>query len=171
MKKLESFALSDNGKVALLVSGALTGLFEGVESFVLIPKMSKEAGGLPFFDNTFKNPPEQMRQFVETLSEEGKDLYRKAYMKSDNIYPLIYSTFFTLFFIRTNGKADWKAALPYVLIAFDYTENLCTAKMVRDGTVTTKFARFAGAVTKTKMITLLATINLLLVDLVKSRKD
>ena len=45
MKQLENFAKSDAGKLALYASGALTMLFEGVETFVLIPKVQKEADG------------------------------------------------------------------------------------------------------------------------------
>lgn len=55
MKQLENFAKSDAGKLALYASGALTMLFEGVETFVLIPKVQKEADGKMIFDLSFMN--------------------------------------------------------------------------------------------------------------------
>ncbi|MBO4382489.1 MAG: hypothetical protein J5847_00180, partial [Clostridia bacterium] len=90
MDRFGSFAKSDTGKAALIASAALTGVFESVESFVLIPKISKQAGGHPVFDTAFRNNYEQMKAFLDALTEEGRDLFQHTYLKMDNLYPFVY---------------------------------------------------------------------------------
>ena len=108
MKQLENFAKSDAGKLALYASGALTMLFEGVETFVLIPKVQKEADGKMIFDLSFMNSQEKMQEFLDALTDKGTDLYLNTLLKTDNVFPLIYSTFFALFLTKFGGKADCK---------------------------------------------------------------
>ncbi len=158
MKKLENFVKSDAGKLALYASGALTMLFEGVETFVLIPKVQKEADG-------------KMILFLDALSDKGADLYLNTLLKTDNVFPLIYSTFFALFLTKFNGKADWKTALPYLMLCFDYTENFCSTKMLKSGEVSKSMALFANTMTKGKMLTMTTILNLMALAWWNSRKD
>ena len=171
MSKLEQFAKSDTGKLALYASGALTVLMECYETFVLTPKIQKAAGGRTIFDTAFMNTPEQMQEFLDNLTDEGKDLFRNTYLTSDNIYPLVYTTFFSLFLARFTDKTDWRACLPLALMAFDYAENYGSAKMLDTGKAEPAFARFANTMTKAKMLSMLATINLSLLAWWQSRKD
>ena len=170
MNKLESFATGSAGKRAVLAAGALTGLFESVESFLLLPKISKMADGKKPFDTAFGNDREKMQAFLDALSDEGTDLYRHDYLRMDNLYPFIYGSFMTLAMVRWNKKADWKAALPPLLMAFDYVENTCSAKMLDSGTVSKRMARIASTATNCKMLTMIATIDLLAWSLWKDMK-
>lgn len=170
MNKLEQFAASKTGKQAIFLTGALTGLFECVETFVLIPKVQKQADGKAIFDLSFMNTPEQMQEFLDALTEEGKDLYLNKLLKIDNLFPLIYSSFFSLFLTKFNGKADWKAALPLAMLCFDYTENFFSAKMLKEDTVSQKEAVFANTMTKGKMLTMTAILNLMALAWWKSKK-
>jgi hypothetical protein len=171
MSKLGNFAKSDAGKLALYASGALTVLMECYETFVLTPKIQKAAGDRTIFDTAFMNTPEQMQEFLDNLTDEGRDLFRNTYLKSDNIYPLVYTTFFSLFLARFTDKTDWKACLPLALMVFDYAENYGSAKMLDTGKAEPAFARFANTMTKAKMMSMLATINLSLFAWWQSRKD
>ena len=156
MKQLENFAKSDAGKLALYASGALTMLFEGVETFVLIPKVQKEADGKMIFDLSFMNSQEKMQEFLDALTDKGTDLYRNTLLKTDNVFPLIYSTFF---------------ALPYLMLCFDYTENFCSTKMLKSGEVSKSMALFANTMTKGKMLTMTTILNLMALTWWNSRKD
>lgn len=160
MNKLAAFAKSDAGKAAFLVSAGLTGLFEGVESFGLIPKISKQADGYPIFDAAFRNNHEQMTAFLEALTEEGRDLFLRTYLPMDSFYPFVYGTFFSLALLRWNKEADWKTAVPLILMGFDFAENASSLKMLKDGTVSPAFARFASTMTNCKMLTMLITFAL-----------
>ena len=171
MKQLENFAKSDAGKLALYASGALTMLFEGVETFVLIPKVQKEADGKMIFDLSFMNSQEKMQEFLDALTDKGTDLYRNTLLKTDNVFPLIYSTFFALFLTKFGGKTDWKTALPYLMLCFDYTENFCSTKMLKSGEVSKSMALFANTMTKGKMLTMTTILNLMALTWWNSRKD
>ena len=171
MNKLENFAKSDAGKLALYAGGALTVLMECYETFVLTPKIQKAAGGRTIFDTAFMNTPEQMQEFLDALSDKGADLYLNTLLKTDNVFPLIYSTFFALFLTKFNGKADWKTALPYLMLCFDYTENFCSTKMLKSGEVSKSMALFANTMTKGKMLTMTTILNLMALAWWNSRKD
>lgn len=159
--KLERFVESGAGKKALYASGALTVLFEGVETFALLAKIQKEADGLTAFDSKPGNNQEYMQKFLDALSDEGRELYRGTYLKMDNLYPAIYTSFFMLLMAKLNGKADWKLLVPLVTLCFDYGENYGTKKMLETMTVSKGMARFASTCTNMKMLCLVTTFNLL----------
>jgi len=56
-------------------------------------------------------------------------------------------------------------------MVFDYAENYGSAKMLDTGKAEPAFARFANTMTKAKMMSMLATINLSLLAWWQSRKD
>ncbi|MBO7682977.1 MAG: hypothetical protein J6T17_09545, partial [Clostridia bacterium] len=141
------------------------------ETFVLTPKIQKAAGGRTIFDTAFMNTPEQMQEFLDNLTEEGRDLFRNTYLTSDNIYPVVYTTFFTLFLAHFTEKTDWRACLPVALRVFVDFENYGSAKMLDTGRAEPAFARFANTMTKAKMLSMVATINLSLLAWWQSRKD
>ena len=161
MSKLMSFVESGAGKKALFCSGALTVLFESVETFVLLDKIQKEAGGLTAFDSKPGNDRAYMQAFLDALSEEGRALYAGTYLKMDNLYPCIYTSFFVLLMAKLNGKADWKLLVPLLTLCFDYGENYGTKKMLETMTVSEGMARFASTCTNAKMACLTGTAALL----------
>ena len=166
-EKLSSFAKGDAGKAAFAVSAVLASAFELGETFVLIPKVQKEADGKMIFDLSPMNTQEKMQEFLDALSEEGTDLYLNKLLKVDNIFPFVYGTCFTLGLLRYEDKVSWKTFLPLALMCFDLTENACSAKMLKDGTVDKKMALFASTMTKCKMTCMTATLTFLGLDLLK----
>ena len=157
-------------KKALIVSGALTVAFECIETFVLLDKIQKEADGKTAFDSKPMNDQKYMQEFLDALSDEGRELYRGTYLKMDNLYPLIYTSFFMLLLTQLNEKADWKLIVPAITLCFDYGENYCTAKMLETMTVSKGMARFASTCTNCKMLSLTATSALLGLSWWQNRK-
>ena len=170
MKRFETFALSDAGKMGAYASAALTGVFECVETFALLAKIQREADGNTPFDSKFGNNRDYMQGFLDALSEEGRTLYRGTYLTMDNLYPLVYTSFFVLLLTRLNGKADRKLVVPLLVLCFDYGENYGTKKMLETMTVSKRMARFASTMTNGKMLSLSATAGLLGLSWRQNRK-
>lgn len=170
MKKLEGFVESGAGKKALFCSGALTLLFEVVEDLGLLGTIQKEAGGLTPFDSKPGNDREYMQAFLDALSDKGRALYADTYLKSDNVYPLVYTSFFVLLLTKLSGKADFKLLVPLLTLCFDYGENYGTKKMLETMTVSEGMARFASTCTNCKMLTLTGTAALLGLSWWQNRK-
>lgn len=157
-------------KIIIWITGALALVITGVMDFVYFPRIEKNTDGIKAFDmNSFGYPPEQAQRFLDLIDEDARQLYLKKQLPLDSIYPFIYTTFFSTALTALNSSKATKA-LPGILFTFDYLENMCSIKMLKDKKAPTKLARFASTMTLCKSLTMYTIFGILGFKFYKSKK-
>lgn len=78
----------------------------------------------------------KMQQQVANYGETGRVLYRRTELTLDIIYPLAYATFFSIVLsllmrgLSPDDKLRGANVLPFVVVGFDYLENICIVTML-----------------------------------------
>ena len=101
------------------------------------------------------------------LSEEGKKLYLYAELPLDCVFPFCYTPFFALSLQSLRKKKGLFFALPFLLAAFDYFENGCTAYLLTHPSFSQTAAGIARVATTGKSILMYFIIGTLLFNLLK----
>ena len=149
-------------KALIWITGIVTVIMTGIMDFVYFPRIEKNTDGIKAFDmNSFGYPYEQAVRFLELIDEEGREIYLKKQLPQQTVYPFVYTTFFTLAFEQLKGKNRPLLAIPGLLFTFDYLENICSIKMLRDRKTTPKLAKFASTMTLLKSLTMYTIFGLL----------
>ena len=153
-------------KTLLWISGILTAAICAAMNFVLIPIIETNTEGLRCFDmNSFGYTFEEAKRFLSLLDERGRNVYLHIQLPLDFLYPVAYTAFFMLALKKLSGK-NAPLLLPGALAAADYTENICSIRMLRAMDVTEGLAKFASAVTVLKSALMTLTFLLLAVCLI-----
>ena len=151
----------------LFISGALTLLICAVMNLWLIPAIENSTQGLRCFDMNLFYTPQQARQFLSLLSEEGKSLYLTRQLPLDFFYPVAYTAFFVLairFAARRHTKLIY---LPFLLAVSDYGENICVLRMLKSDTFPDALAVTGSVFTATKTVLMYVCIITILMLLVR----
>lgn len=155
-------------RIALIVSGALTAAICAVMNFMLIPQIETAAGGLRCFDMRFGYGSEEAKAFLYTLSAQGRDVYLHRQLPLDFIYPLAYGAFFMLAFYALQKRKTPLLALPALLAAADYVENICILLMLRATEPAKALVAAGSAATVTKTVLMYLCFAVLLALLVRA---
>ena len=139
-------------RIALIVSGAQTAATCAVMNFMLIPQIEAAAGGLRCFDMRFGYGFEAAKAFLSALTAQGKDLYLRRQLPLDFVYPLAYGAFFMLAFYALQKRRTPLLAVPALLAAADYAENICVVLMLRAGDPAKALVAAGSAATVTKTL-------------------
>ena len=151
-----------------VLTGVLTVLLLGVSDIFLFPAIERTTQGIHAFDlSVIGLSFEDAKQFVRLLSEEGKKLYLYAELPLDCVFPFCYTPFFALSLQSLRKKKGLLFALPFLLAAFDYFENSCTAYLLTDPAFTQTAATVARTATIGKSTLMYLTIGILLYNLLK----
>lgn len=131
-------------------------------SFFLMPAICKNTGEMGIFDLQAKGYSiEYARAFITAMGSGGKNIYLKAQLPLDFIFPAVYTLmYFGLaqkFFKKQHILVFGATALLCVL---DYTENSLTYAMLLSSTLS---AQFAQLVAVASFITVFKTIMLITV--------
>lgn len=154
-------------KYALIVSGALTLVICTVMNFYLLPLIESTTEGIKAFDmNSFGYSFEQAKRFVSLLDERGLSFYLHVQLPLDFVYPIAYTTFFSLALLKLTKNKKYLLAFPLLLMASDYTENVFSIIMLKTDFVSS-VARTASTVTVIKTALMYITIILVLVFFVQ----
>ena len=152
----------------LVFTGVLTILVFGVSDIFLFPAIERTTQDIPAFDlSVIGLSFADARQFVRLLSEEGKKLYLFAELPLDCVFPFCYTPFFVLSLQSLRKKKGLLFALPFLLAAFDYFENGCTAYLLTHPSFTQTAALVARTATIGKSALMYFTIGILLYNLLK----
>ncbi|MCR5041445.1 MAG: hypothetical protein K6C36_05010 [Clostridia bacterium] len=155
---------SDKKKILLWVSGCATAVICLVMNLWLIPAIEKNTGGIRCFDmQSFGYTRETALRFLELIGDDGRSIYLRAQLPLDFIYPVCYTSFFSLLLVRLQKRATPLLALPILLAVSDYAENVCSIIMLRAMTVGEATAAFASACTVAKTALMYATILVIVV--------
>ena len=147
-----AWARTKKGTVLLIVSAALTVGICLVMNLWLMPAIERATQGLRCFDMQFGYSFETAQRFLSLLDDRGRDLYLHAQLPLDFFYPLAYTCCFLCLFLKLRGRADLFCAIPPLLAAADYTENVCVARMLTAETFSPALCRFASAATVCKTV-------------------
>ena len=152
----------------LVLTGVLTVLVLGASDIFLFPAIERTTQGIHAFDlNALGLSFADARQFVRLLSEEGKKLYLYAELPLDCVFPVCYTPFFALSLQSLRKKKGLVFALPFLLAAFDYFENGCTAYLLSHPAFSQTAATIARTATIGKSALMYGTIGILLYNLLK----
>lgn len=152
----------------LVLTGVLTALVLGASDIFLFPAIERTTQGIPAFDlSVIGLSFADARQFVRLLSEEGKKLYLYAELPLDCVFPFCYTPFFALSLQSLRKKKGLFFALPFLLAAFDYFENGCTAYLLTHPSFSQTAAGIARVATTGKSILMYFIIGTLLFNLLK----
>ena len=168
MKKTESMILSRKGTAILIVSAVLTAGICLIMNLILIPAIERSTGEIPCFDMNFLYSADTARSFLQALSAEGKNIYLHRQLPLDFFYPLCYGSFFIFAFVKLQRKLNGFAAIPLLLMAFDYAENACIEVMLRSAQFSTHTAVLGSAFTSAKTILMYSTFILLIVFIIRT---
>lgn len=155
-------------RIALIVSGVLTAAICAVMNAVLIPQIEAAAGGFRCFDMRFGYSFEEASAFLSALSAQGRDVYLHRQLPLDFIYPVAYGAFFALAFTALQKRKSPLPAVPALLAAADYCENVCIVLMLRAGTPARALTATASAATVTKTVLMYLCFLILLVLLIRA---
>ncbi|MBQ6065870.1 MAG: hypothetical protein IJK89_03535 [Clostridia bacterium] len=121
--------------VLLIATGVLTAAICLIMNMVYIPQIESAAQGLRCFDMRFGYSVEEAREFLNALTQEGRNTYLTRQLPLDCVYPLVYASFFALLFKALYGKKTALVFLPLLLAVADYVENVSVLLMLRHNPV------------------------------------
>ena len=165
MKKLYEFASGKAGKLALVISGAVTAVICVVMNFVLIPQIEASTGGIRCFDMNFAYSYETAVKFLSLIGDDARRVYLTQQLPLDFVYPLAYLIFFSLLIIRLGKRVSPFCALPVMLCASDYCENILTVIILKSGEPSRALIQCASIVTSVKTV-LMYTVFLVVIVLI-----
>jgi hypothetical protein len=114
---------------------------------------------MPILDIRFGYAPDTLFEIAAGLGERGRQFYALSELTADLIYPLLYSSFFSLLLARLiqrafPGRAGWRqlALLPLAALVCDYGENAALATILLGFPGTMPLAPIASLLTTAKWI-------------------
>lgn len=124
----------------------------GTMTFLLMPAICKTTGVMGIFDLQAKGYSlEYAKSFIAAMGSNGKNVYLKAQLPLDFVFPAVYTLlYFALaqkFFKKQHILVFGATALLCVL---DYTENSLTYAMLVSNNLTTQLVTVASFVTVLK---------------------
>jgi hypothetical protein len=166
------------------VMGVIIVLFLFIEAFLLpigSRKLNEYSHGLGVIDLHLTYSVNKVYQMIESYGSDGRAFYIEFTLSADLIYPLVYSSLFSLLITVIFRKAfaldSWLQKLPllvYITLIFDYLENICILTMLANyPTKMTILAQFSNVFTICKWSFALISIILLaagLISLIKRRR-
>lgn len=153
-------------KSAIIVSGVLTIIIGGVMNLYFAPLIESTTQGIRMFDmQSFGYSFETAKNFVSSLSSEGRDTYLNKQLPLDFFYPAIYTIFFSLSLLKLKAK---KTLIIFTLTPMicDYCENAFSEIMLRTD-FTKTVSSIASVFTILKSLFLYAVIILVIVYFVR----
>jgi hypothetical protein len=165
LHKLSSWLEKHIGKKQLIILAVLYIAILCVMSIVFIPLIRANTGTMNIFDLQAKGYTlAYAKAFISAMGAGGKNVYLKAQLPLDFVYPAVY----TLLYLGLAQKIFRKQLAPVfaataVLCISDYLENSMTIVMLVSNELTVPVVAAASVFTVTKTILLyLVTCTLLL---------
>lgn len=140
-------------RLVLIIFGTFTLIITGIMNLILLPIIENGTSGMRFFDmNTTGYSVESCREFLASLSVQGRGMALHIQLPLDFIYPIVYTVFFVASIIALTHKKSKLTLLPVALLISDYTENICSVKILNTAIPSDMIIRFARTVTVIKNI-------------------
>lgn len=106
--------------------------------------------------------------FVNEISDRGRNIYLFVQIPLDFLYPLLLSTFFSLFFYEQTKKRDL-AFLGYATMIFDYMENIFVILILTTSNLSPNIVSIASKATISKGIFYVINYGLTIFLLIRCR--
>jgi len=127
-----------NGKTLILLF--LAGLVFAVFVFPYRNRALTILSGLkkPTLDSNLRYGATEAYELFGKLQAEGRKIYARSEITADLVFPIIYSFFLSLLIIyifqkcSLNKPQQFLAMLPFLMLLFDYGENILIALMLFD---------------------------------------
>ncbi len=163
-------------RLILIISGALTLIITGIMNLLLFPIVESGTSGMRFFDmNTMGYSVKTCREFLSSLSVQGRGVALHIQLPLDFIYPVIYTVFFVAAISALTGKKGKLNLLPFLLFITDYIENICSVKILNSSMPSDNIIEFASTVTIVKNVLMYLIFGfiavLFIIFLVKKAKE
>lgn len=163
-------------RLILIISGAITLIITGIMNLLLFPIIEDGTAGMRFFDmNTTGYSVEACREFLSSLSVQGRGVALHIQLPLDFVYPVIYTVFFIAAIWALTGKKSKLNLLPLLLFITDYIENICSVKILNSSMPSDSIIKFASTVTLLKNILMYLIFGIIavlfIIFLVKKTKE
>ena len=151
MKKMISFFTDSIKPVHIIITAALTILMLAVMDIYSLPMIAKAAGGIPAFDlQTFGYSYETATQFLNNLSQSGRNLFLHFQLPLDFAFAFVYTFLFLTLFIRLHPVGSKLCFIPLILFVLDIIENSLSVVLLKADNISTGLVKLASTVTFSK---------------------
>lgn len=149
----------------VLYLGFSLGLFPYYQS--QIDKLAGEP--LTALDLRMQYSPEEVKDLMAQMGEEGRAINRFISGRIDMIYPLIYGLFLILLLVRLSStlkyrRGPWLLLVPILAMLFDYLENIQVLRMLRQyPDISKELVAFSSLMSSLKWLFVLAALLLVVI--------